>query len=308
MNKELRWFVLIVLVMFVWGSFFPITKMVVTGTHPLLIAFLRYLFALLVLTPLFILELSRRSSPGLRDLLVLSLLGLVGITGFAVFIFYGIRLTSSAASSILVNTQPIFATLLAPLFLREVFSLRRAAGSIAGLFGLVLVVSGGDFSALSFSDSAFAGNMLNILASISLTLFYIFIGTYVHRYGSVIASYLTMLAGTLFLLPLALCTGSGLAQVMEIGPAEWSLILYLGIVATAMVYLVFNKAVAQLGVVPSVSMKFLIPVFGILLSILLLGEKVEAPSWIGMGIVLASILIIQGRFNGRHTAPVFTKD
>ena len=177
-----------------------------------------------------------------------------------------------------------------------------------GIFGLVLVVSGGEFSALSFYNSAFMGNMLNILASLSLTLFYIFIGSYVHRYGSVIASFVTMLAGALFLLPLALFTGSGIAQVMKIGPAEWGLIFYLGIVATAMVYLVFNRAVAELGVVRSVSMKFLIPVFGVLLSILLLGEKVEAPVLIGIGIVLSSILIIQGRFDGGRTAPAFTRE
>ena len=293
MNKELRWYVLIVLVMLVWGSFFPITKMAVTNTHPLLIAFLRYAFALVVLTPLFIRELYRRPAPGLRDLLVLSLLGLIGITGFAAFIFYGIRFSSSSASSILVNTQPIFATLLTPLLSREEFSLRRMAGSLVGILGLFLVVSGGDLSALSFRNSAFLGNMLNILASLSLTLFYIFIGTYVRRYGSVLSSFITMLAGAVFLLPLALLTGSGVRQVLALGPVDWGLILYLGTVATAAVYLVFNKAVAELGVVRSVSMKFLIPVFGILLSILFLGESVEPLTWVGIGIVLSSILIIQ---------------
>ena len=301
MRSENRWLITVVIMMFIWGSFFPVSKWIVSDLHPLLLAFLRYFTALPVIGALAFREIRRRGIPSPRDLLLLSLLGFLGITGFAVFLFYGLSLSSAAASSVLANTQPIFATLLAPLVSSERFTGRQLIGSSIGIVGMTLVVTGGNPAAVALNGTLL-GNCLSVLAALAISIYYLFIGRFVKRYGSAIPTLFSMFSGTTLLLVLVLMNGVDIAQVHTLSGEEWSAVLYLGIVTTALVYLVYNRAVAELGIIRTVGMKFMIPVFGMLLSALFLGEEIQTGTRVGLGIVLSAIFLVQ--HPGRKTANV----
>jgi drug/metabolite transporter (DMT)-like permease len=64
-------------------------------------------------------------------------------------------------------------------------------------------------------------------------------------------------------------------------------------VGTALVYPLFNMALKANGVIRAVGFKLLIPVFGIALSVVLLGERPGLFTYIGAVIVIASVYLIQ---------------
>jgi drug/metabolite transporter (DMT)-like permease len=78
-----------------------------------------------------------------------------------------------------------------------------------------------------------------------------------------------------------------------ITPVHVTLLLYIGIVATAVGYLLLNQSFHHLGVVRAMGLKFLIPVFGFVLSVVLLQERPALMDYIGSGIVIAAVVLIQ---------------
>lgn len=293
MKQETRWTLLILFAFLVWGSFFPISRYIVADIHPLLLAFLRYLFAVVPLLPFFLVELGRSGAPSARDAGGLFLLGMLGVTGFAVFLFYGIKLSNSMLASILNNTQPIFTTLLAPIFTSERFTGRQLRGILLGLAGMAVVVTGGDFGSLASGDSMLTGNIFSLLSAICISLYYILLKKKIMRYGSVVPTFITFLSGGSILLVLALLSGADFGSLAELGPLEWVMLAYNGAVATALVYIIHNRAISVIGVIRTVRMKFLIPVFGVLLSIIFLGERAGAYVWAGMAVVIAAAWLLQ---------------
>ncbi len=284
-----------VLVMVIWASFYTIIKVVVTAVDPLTLSFQRYLLGILPLTPFFLRELSRtpdRPSPG--DMVRMTLLGLLGVTSFAVCLFFGLDLSTAVNGALLTNTQPLFAALLGTLILGESLSLRRASGAAVGLIGMALVVTGGDFSLMSDeSDAPFLGNLLLLGASLSLTLYSVLMKRYVRRYGGLIPTWLSMTSGTIALFLINTLRGEANFVLRTLSPGHLALVLYLGIVGTSLTYLVFNRALANMPVVVASSYKMLIPVFGLVFAVVFIAERPNGWTLTGVAVVLASLWIIQ---------------
>ena len=138
----------------------------------------------------------------------------------------------------------------------------------------------------------FWGNLILLGGALSISIYSILLKRYVIKYGGFVPTFLTMLSGTVFLLAAALfVSGSELFQGITL--KSWPLLIYIGVVGTALVYPLFNLALKATGVVRAVGFKLLIPVFGIALSVVLLGEKPGLFTYIGAAIVIASVYLVQ---------------
>lgn len=296
--KKVKWTVLIFLTLFIWGTLYPVSRYVVTDLHPLVLSFLRYFFALVAMTPIFLINRRKKQRIIGRDLIRLLLLGCFGVAFFSVLLFYGIKFTNSTTSSILANTQPVFVMLLAPFFTKERYTPLQLIGTFLGLAGMSLVVTGGKLGGFMIDSYFIPGCLFCIAAAAVIGLFYILLKQYADKYGSITVTYITFSMGMTILLVLALTAGDGFRQVRAIPGLEWLLIAYMGTIATAVVYLLHNRIMITIGVIRTVRMKFLIPVFGVLLSILFLDEHMELLSWIGLTVVVAAIILIQHQRTG----------
>lgn len=295
-RKHFLWSLAIILCTLSWGALHPSSKHVMEqGISPILISFLRFLFGCLPMIPLYIAETVKREKPVLRDYLVLSLLGALGVSGFSLLIYSGLEMSNATSSSILVNSQPLFTFLLSAVILKERLTLNRIVGVVIGLVGISLVATRGDYSALSLRSGYFLGNILCVLGALSISIYYIGLKKYVTRFGSTIPTFITITAGTIILLAVALLTGEDFGSILDLGPVEWLWILFIGVIATGAAYIVFHLALDVLGVIRATGFKFLVPVFGVVLSVLFLGERANTAVYIGIGIVFAAILFIQSR-------------
>ena len=292
-TRGVLWPVLLIFVMFILATVFPATKQLSRDVSPVTIAFFRYFWGTIPLVPFFIIEKKRktRSLSG-SDILAMTGLGALGIALFSVCYTFGLKLSTAYNGSLLINSQPIFTTLLAPLIIKEEFSHVRILGALAGGVGVYFVVAGGLGPGDIPTHEYFWGNLILLGGALSISIYSILLKRYVIRYGGFIPTFLTMISGTVFLLSASLfLTGSDVFQGITL--KSWPLLIYIGVVGTALVYPLFNLALKANGVIRAVGFKLLIPVFGIALSVVLLGERPGLFTYIGAVIVIASVYLIQ---------------
>jgi drug/metabolite transporter (DMT)-like permease len=289
---------LLLAVMFLLATVYPATKRLSAELSPLTISLLRYGLATLALLPWYAREARRhpvRVTAG--DAAALAFLGLLGVALFSFCLTAGVKMSTASSASLLTNSQPIFTTLLAPLIIDEKITPRRLAGALLGLAGVTLIVTGGRLGAGLLRQEYFLGNLVLTSGAVAISIQTIFLKRFVIRFGGFLPTFFTVLAGSLFLGAAVLAT-SGFRQLPTLSPAGWLLAVYIGLAGTALVYPLFNAALRGYGVVRSVGYKLLIPVFGILLSFLLLAERPTWPILVGAVVVIAAVLLIQ-RSEGR---------
>jgi drug/metabolite transporter (DMT)-like permease len=279
--------------MFILATVFPATKLLSREISPATIAFSRYFWGTIPLIPLFIIENKRkRRAIDNRDALAMIGLGILGIAVFSVCYNFGLKLSTAYNGSLLINSQPIFTTLLAPLIIREDFSTLRTLGALAGVVGVYLIVAGGLRLGEILTHEYFWGNLILLGGALSISIYSILLKRYVVRYGGLIPTFLSMLSGTVVLFVVAiLVSGAGVFQGVTL--RSLPLLIYIGAVGTALVYPLFNIALKATGVVRAVGYKLLIPVFAVALSIVLLGERPGLFTYLGAGVVIASVYLIQ---------------
>jgi drug/metabolite transporter (DMT)-like permease len=287
------WPILLIIVMFILATVFPATKHLSRNISPATVAFFRYFWGTIPLIPLFIVE-NRRNRRALdsRDLLAMIGLGFFGIALFSICYNFGLKLSTAYNGALLINSQPIFTTLLAPLIIKEEFSLVRTLGALCGVVGVYLIVAGGLRLGEILTHEYFWGNLILLGGALSISIYSILLKRYVIRYGGFVPTFLSMLSGTVVLLAVALFL-TGNRVFSGVTSASWPLLIYIGVVGTALVYPLFNLALRATGVIRAVGFKLLIPVFGIALSVVLLGERPGGFTYVGAAVVIASVYLIQ---------------
>jgi len=295
MNSKSRSVLLLIAAMIAWGSLYPVSKYIMTETNPLTLSFLRYFFGIAALTPFFIIEIRKNHNPILtKDLIIFMLTGFLGITIFAVFLFYGIKLSTASNGSIIANTQPLFTAILAPLLIHERINGFQIFGVVTGFFGMLLVVTGGSFSGLSFGSSVLTGNLLLAVAAVSMSIYSILLKSSIKKFGGMIPTYFTMAFGTVLLLIINIFTKGFFADLKVLtNPKDLILIICLGCVSTAFAYVLFNSSLKYIDVIRASGFKFLIPVSGVSLSIIFLKERPSIFVYAGILLVIISVIFIQ---------------
>lgn len=172
----------------------------------------------------------------------------------------------------------------------------RGAGVVIGFAGVVLMI-GPD------ALQGFGGDFLAQLACLAAALFYAFAGVYGRRFRAMGVAPLQTAAGqltasSLLLAPLALLADRPWLLPMP-GAATWAAMAGLAIASTAIGYILFFRILARAGATNVLLVTFLVPVSAILLGALVLGERLDARHFIGMGLIGLGLAAIDGRLPAR---------
>jgi drug/metabolite transporter (DMT)-like permease len=270
-----------------WGLTWPVNKVVLATLSPLWAVALRSAIATIAL---FALTASRGRIgwPPRQDLPVLLSITLLHMVGFNLLTSWGLGLVPTGRTVVLAYTTPLWVTPGAALFLREPITARRAAGVLMGLAGLVTLFNP---LALDWSDRDVVLGNLAILAGALLWALSI-LHIRAHRWASTpfaLIPWETLLA-TAILLPIALTT-------VPPAPGDWTpsfigLLLYLGIVGTAVAYWATATASRNLPAVTTSLGLLATPVVSVITATLWLGEPLT------LTLVIAIVLVLGGVASG----------
>lgn len=288
-KKSINWYLILFLTMVVWGTQHPTLKILSGKINSGLFNTLRFFIAGLAMLP-FVLK--NKIKIEKQDLIKIFLLGFAGIFLFGMLNMVGIKLSTSINSAILVNSYPLMVVILAPLFVKEKVSKKMFVGAFIGFAGVIIVLGNG-FEISSFLKSKFfIGNLLILLSALCVAIYSIFAKKYIKKYGGLEITFWTVLSGFILLFIYSLISGDFL-EITNISFNTFLLILHVAIFTTALTWIVRFKSINKIGLIQTSAFMFLVPIFGILASNLILGEQITIFALVGTLFVLGGIYLAQ---------------
>ncbi len=270
------------------GSFVA-AKYTALTLQPLTTTFFRYIIALLFLSLLLIRYKPSSLKVSVSELPRLFLLGLTGIVGYHYFFFSSLKYTTVANSAVINAFNPALTAAAAAIFIRERLSWRNYIGLVLAMFGVMALITHGSLSnLLSFNFNR--GDLLMLCAVLSWVIYSLIVKTISSRYSGFTITFYAALFGVVQLSFLTM-TENISEQIRQLSTSTVLAVLYMGIVASGLGYLLYNLSIAHIGPTKTSSFVYsLVPIFVVALAALFFAEKIT------ILIALCTVLVIVGLY------------
>lgn len=281
-------FALLGLVMLLWAGNSIVARAVRFDVPPFALASGRWLLALLILAPFAIAPLRRDRAALRRHWKIVLVLGLVGVAAFNSFLYAGLRYTTATNALLLQAGIPAFIV----LFQRVLFGVRSGAWQMVAVgisvLGVMAIVFRGDPASvlqLQFGK----GDVLILCAVVAWALYTVLLRLR-PKISPVSFIAVTFAIGAAVNAPLAYAEWLGGAQIVWSGKALGAFV-YVALLPSLVAYSIYNWAAAKVGAAQAGQAITLMPLFGAVLSALLLGEPLLVYHYVGMALILAGIVL-----------------
>jgi len=273
-----------------WSGNFLIARLMRNDIPPIQMSFWRWTLAFVLLLPFAASGFRGQGAQIRKELGYLLLLGAVGITAFNCFIYSALHYTTVVNAALINSLMPVVCFLFALLLLRERLRLVQIGGVILAIAGAVLIIARGDIGALA----GLALNRGDVLVMAGLTFwaaYTVLIRWRPTKLPTRVFLTTTIGIGAVFHLPLVaweLTQSGGFALNAETAAS----ILYFAVFPSLLAYIIWNKAVAAIGPGRTGMYMYLMPFFGAVLGVSLLGEAFLAYHLGGIALIFAGITLV----------------
>lgn len=277
----------IIVVMFLWAICFPLITLGLPHAPHLTFAAMRaFLAGITLLIPAIIMQ--RRQPRDLRTWLMLSVIGL-GATTLGFFgMFHASEFVTPGVATVIANTQPLMAAVLAAIVLKEYLSARGKVGLFLAFIGIVLIALPSLFSATD--DDYALGIFYILLAALGITISNVFIRLMAGRVEALSAMGWQLVIGSLFLAVIAVFT-EDISAVTWNTPFVVSL-FGLALPGTALAYWLWYRVLGQVELNRANAFSFLVPIFGLSIGIIFFHESVSILTSAGVILAILGIVLV----------------
>jgi len=289
-SMKLWEWVLLIILSVLWGGAFFFSKVALGELPPFTVVWGRVTIAAIALNLIVRLTGERLPSDP-KALFAFLLMGLLNNLIPFSLIFWGQTRISSSLASILNATTPLWTVLLAHFLTSdEHLTLNRLSGVFLGVVGVVITIGPDTLLGLGL-------NALAQLAVIGAGVSYAIAGIYGKRFkgNPPIVTAAGQVTGTaVMVIPVALLVD----RPWTFPPpslATWGALLGLGVLSTALAYIIYFRLLASAGATNVLLVTFLIPVSALFLGIAILGEQLDPRHFLGMAVIGLGLLAMDGR-------------
>jgi drug/metabolite transporter (DMT)-like permease len=215
----------------------------------------------------------------------LALLGLINTAVPFFLIAWGQQYIDSGLAAIINASAPLFTALFAvPLDRSQRVTGLRLAGLVLGFAGVVLLVG----FELSGTERAVSGGLAVVAASACYGIGGLYAGRRFTGLPPSLVAFGTLVWASLYVLPL------GLAEASGFGWETFLSVVYLGVAATGVAYLLYFGLIAGAGASKAVLVTYLVPSLALAYGAAFLDEEVTAIAIGGLALVLAGVALGTG--------------
>ncbi len=268
----------------IWGSSFMFNEIALRELTPETAITLRIGLGTIALGA-YLLATRRSVRPLRRYIGPLALMGALNTTLPFFLIVWGQQYIDSGLAAILNASAPIFTALVAIAFVHEQRATGlRLAGIMLGFVGIVALVG---FEPTG-NDRAVVGSLAVVAAALFYSAGALYAGRRFTGLTPDLVAFGTLAWGTIFALPF------GVSGVGSLGWESFAAILFLGIAATAVAYLLYFGLIAVAGASRAILVTYLVPSLALVYGAVFLGEPVTTIALVGLGLVLAGVALGTG--------------
>ena len=283
-------YVQMTLAMLLIGSLFVVSKVIVQSVPVFVASFLRQFLAFLALAAWLYVQKSTMPKIQRRDWGVLLIQGVVGIFLFSVFALYGLKYTNAIDANIITSTTPLSMMLIAVLLLGERLTMRRVSALLLALLGTLAINVLGTHDSGSRQEVWF-GNGLVVLAVLAEGVFFGFGKLLKSPISSTWLSLILTAIGSVLFAPFAAYSAVS-TDWSQVPWTTWLLVLYTGVALTAFGVVLMNRGLQQVPASNASIFTALMPVSGVVLSVIFLREQFHWYHALGMVLVLAAMALV----------------
>jgi drug/metabolite transporter (DMT)-like permease len=271
-----------------WAGNTILGRFIAGHVPPVTLAFIRWSGAFAILLP-FAWRHLVRDWPAIRK--NAGVLALIAFTGFSVYntmAYYGLQYTTAINGLLLQSVSPLFVAIWTFVLFGERLTLRQAGGICVSLSGVLVIICHGSLAILL----AIAFNRGDVSFVVALVV-YGFYAAYLRKRPAIHPfSFLAvgMGWGAVFLIPAVVIEiASGRTPVFD--TESLLSFAFICIFPSLLGYLFLNRGIELIGANRAAPFIHLVPVFGSVLAIVLLGERFELYHAVGYALVFTGITI-----------------
>jgi drug/metabolite transporter (DMT)-like permease len=220
----------------------------------------------------------------LRSLIKFAFVGLLIALHWLAF-FSAVKVSNVSITLAMMSTGAFFASFLEPIFFK-----RKIIGYEV-IFGLIVII--GLYIIFKVESEYLSGILLALLASFLGALFSIFNGMMVKSHNATVISFYELLFGVVFITLYILFTDGFDNAFFNLSGSDWTYLIILASICTAYAFIAsvhVMKWISPYTVMLTTNME---PVYGILLALLILGEKeyMSPAFYLGAIIILITVVL-----------------
>jgi drug/metabolite transporter (DMT)-like permease len=301
---NLKTFIWLVILAWVWGPAFMLIKIAVYEIPPLTLIAGRLTLAALVLY--LVLRFQGRRLPGWGT--IWKHFAVVGLASSALpfaLISWGEQHIDSALAAILTGTTPLFTMILAHYFTTDDrLTPAKIAGMLIGFGGLILLLAPALFDGLQASTW---GLLATLLAAVSYGVGIVYARQNLRGLPPLVVPTAQLLLAALYLLPLAWVIERPYSLPLPSWPTL-AAVLALAVVSTDLAFVLYYRVMETASATSLSMIAYLVPIVGTILGVVLLDEQLGWLAYLGCGLILLGIMAVNnvfqwGHWRHLHTAP-----
>lgn len=275
-----------------WAGNFVLGRALHADIPPLALSFWRWFLALLLLLPFSYRGLASQWGRLRESWRILALFAVLGVTNYNTFAYIGLQTSTATNAVLLTSTTPVLILTISWVLLGQRIGAGQGLGMALSLVGVAVIVTEGDLARLAGLRLT-TGDLWILAAGLDWALYSVCLRWRPADLDPLVFLTATVAIGTV---PLAglygwdLWLGNRFAPT----PANLAALGFVALFPSVLAYVIWNRAVAVLGANRTGQYIHLLPVFGALLAVLLLGERWR---WFhGAGVILIALGIgLSGR-------------
>jgi drug/metabolite transporter (DMT)-like permease len=271
-----------------WAGNTVLGRFIAGHVPPVTLAFIRWGGAFLILLPFALPHLASDWPTIRKHAVLMTVLTLTGFSAYNTMAYYGLQYTTAINGLLLQSIGPLFVALWSFVLFGDRLTLRQAGGISVSLTGVLVIISHGSLAVLI----GIGFNRGDVWFLIALLIYAYYTAALRKRPPMHPLSFLAvgMGWGAVLLIPaLVIEIGSGRTMVFD---AESVLsFAFICIFPSLLGYLFLNRGIELIGANRAAPFMHLVPVFGSVLAIVLLGEHFELYHAIGYALVFTGITV-----------------
>ncbi len=281
----------------IWGTTFVSTKILLLhGLTPEDILFYRFLMAYF---SIWFVGSRKVFAKNWKDELQFLAAGVCGGSIYFISENTALGITLASNVALIVSTAPILTAILSRLFVKGM-RLRRNLiyGSFIALIGVAFVVFNGSFI-LKINP---IGDMLSLVAAFSWALYNIVLKRLTNEYSTLFITRKVFFYGLLTLLPVFFYKPLTVDTSILFSSIVLGNLLFLGLIASLICYILWNAAVKSLGAVRTTNYIYVVPFVTLVTSAIVIHEKITVLALVGALLILSGVYLAERGWHFRKRA------